>query len=700
MATRSLTNSIAFAGAFPVASQLPNCAGGPQLASLEAGDHAYVTTEQAPYYCVDPTPGAAVWVPVATGSSGGGVTPPIYIPPAVTNSNFGGKADALLAPSALGSGGTYPTGFTGGESFLLLIDGVVWPIVFTVNDQTLAQVCARINTITGKSYATIDPTYLELRITADTAGSVMNIAYGQPAAGSALTTLGFVARAWYGVQNPAATDNWAAFQKAIDACAGSTLEIPGGAYRIALPPGADCALYIQAGLKIVGAGNIANGVAQLLFDNPTHSGDFICIEGSAARGTMLESIIIRSFHNAQDGRHAIVVHAPYVTLERVAVSGFGDANSYAIVQESGTVGSPAIVGACRLEPGIYFGSNFLRVYQADIEYVGDPVTGTGGGYFTHGSDSFGILYDIYNLACGTSIEDSSLIGAMINQAYGEVNYTPIYSDAAGGSKLFECMTEDFHAPVWISSVGVSVMGSTQASFYHFGAISKLFRSRRSESGVLYEAEMVVPGYDQVITWWRNNETYSTGIGRVADTHGGDVFAFAVQPTMPINLKGRGWGIGVSDPVNTRGPCLPIVGRAWLNGPAMWKCRQASVTVAPGLNTFQLFPNYASASLLGAGDQYLAGADTHCFVTVELHETAPDVTQPFVGGGAAADAQAATRVAALAAAAMRVGGTVCLWQDSVKGNWAVQITNETGSDIVVDLIWNFAQWQTSGAASGP
>ncbi len=115
---------------------------------------------------------------------------------------------------------------------------------------------------------------------------------------------------------------------------------------------------------------------------------------------------------------------------------------------------------------------------------------------------------------------------------------------------------------------------------------------------------------------------------------------------------------------------------------------------------QIFVDYAAASPLAAGDRFLPGVDTSARATIELHEAAPDVTGPFPGGAAAANAQATARAAALLAAPMRVGATVCLWQDSAKGNWAVQITNETAGDLDIDIIWTFRMWQTSGAATGP
>lgn len=50
------------------------------------------------------------------------------------------------APATLtGSGGTFPTGFAGAETFNVTIDGVAVAVTFQAGDQTAAQVAARIN---------------------------------------------------------------------------------------------------------------------------------------------------------------------------------------------------------------------------------------------------------------------------------------------------------------------------------------------------------------------------------------------------------------------------------------------------------------------------------------------------------------------------------------------------------------------------
>ncbi len=50
-----------------------------------------------------------------------------------------------VAASAIGNGGTYPTGFVGGETLITTMDGVAVTTTFDAADQSLAQVVARVN---------------------------------------------------------------------------------------------------------------------------------------------------------------------------------------------------------------------------------------------------------------------------------------------------------------------------------------------------------------------------------------------------------------------------------------------------------------------------------------------------------------------------------------------------------------------------
>jgi hypothetical protein len=57
--------------------------------------------------------------------------------------------DAYFQAIIMASGGTYPTGFVGGETLQLNIDGLINRIAFQSGDQTLDQVVARINGVYG-----------------------------------------------------------------------------------------------------------------------------------------------------------------------------------------------------------------------------------------------------------------------------------------------------------------------------------------------------------------------------------------------------------------------------------------------------------------------------------------------------------------------------------------------------------------------
>jgi hypothetical protein len=55
-------------GKYTDAANLPNTAASDfQLNDVQAGDTAYAVAEALPYWCSDPTPGAAVWVPFSVG---------------------------------------------------------------------------------------------------------------------------------------------------------------------------------------------------------------------------------------------------------------------------------------------------------------------------------------------------------------------------------------------------------------------------------------------------------------------------------------------------------------------------------------------------------------------------------------------------------------------------------------------------------
>jgi hypothetical protein len=78
------------------------------------------------------------------------------------------------AATLLGSGGTFPTGFVGGETFAFEADGIAVPVVFTSGAQSAAQVVAQINQAAvgaGLTYlpATVDTTG-QVRLTGKATG--------------------------------------------------------------------------------------------------------------------------------------------------------------------------------------------------------------------------------------------------------------------------------------------------------------------------------------------------------------------------------------------------------------------------------------------------------------------------------------------------------------------------------------------------
>lgn len=73
-----------------------------------------------------------------------------------------------IAAIAVGVGGTYPTGFGGGETLITTIDGTVVTTTFDVADQTLVQVINRVNSsmaLAGIATPRADSSGGQLRIT-------------------------------------------------------------------------------------------------------------------------------------------------------------------------------------------------------------------------------------------------------------------------------------------------------------------------------------------------------------------------------------------------------------------------------------------------------------------------------------------------------------------------------------------------------
>ena len=90
-----------------------------------------------------------------------------------------------------GISGTFPTGFTGGETFEVSIDGATLPpVLMTDQEQTAVQVAARINAVLALTVASVVGGEVVIdSVIAGTAGRVKILG------GSALATLGFVATA-------------------------------------------------------------------------------------------------------------------------------------------------------------------------------------------------------------------------------------------------------------------------------------------------------------------------------------------------------------------------------------------------------------------------------------------------------------------------------------------------------------------------
>lgn len=105
-------------------------------------------------------------------------------------------ATLATAGQVLGVSGTYPTGFVGGETLNLLIDGIAIAIVFDVADQTRDQVIARINFVAALTNAAFvaNPialrSGLELLLQSTTTGPTSTV---EVVGGTALVTLGLSA---------------------------------------------------------------------------------------------------------------------------------------------------------------------------------------------------------------------------------------------------------------------------------------------------------------------------------------------------------------------------------------------------------------------------------------------------------------------------------------------------------------------------
>jgi hypothetical protein len=112
-----------------------------------------------------------------------------------------------------GSGGTYPTVFTGGETLELEVDGVAISVAFDAADQTRDQVVARINfvaALTDASFVAVPVAFqngAELRLKSPTTGLTSEVKVLATSDAAALTALGLTAATANGAAaEPGTTD--------------------------------------------------------------------------------------------------------------------------------------------------------------------------------------------------------------------------------------------------------------------------------------------------------------------------------------------------------------------------------------------------------------------------------------------------------------------------------------------------------------
>jgi hypothetical protein len=119
---------------------------------------------------------------------------------------FGGAV--ATAAQITGSGGTYPTGFTGGETLNITIDGTPIAVVFDAADQSLVQVLARVNYFAA--LLSLPPVAFdsggELQLKSPTTGLTSTVAV---VSGTAMATLGLAPAAATGANAAPGTSNLA-----------------------------------------------------------------------------------------------------------------------------------------------------------------------------------------------------------------------------------------------------------------------------------------------------------------------------------------------------------------------------------------------------------------------------------------------------------------------------------------------------------
>jgi hypothetical protein len=118
---------------------------------------------------------------------------------------FGGIAATAAQVDA--AGGSYPTGFAGGETLTLAVDNIATPVTFLVGDQSITAVINRINAavaLAGLATPVASNNGGQLRLTSPTTGSLSEI---DVQGGTSLVTLGFAVTDVFGGNATPGTSN-------------------------------------------------------------------------------------------------------------------------------------------------------------------------------------------------------------------------------------------------------------------------------------------------------------------------------------------------------------------------------------------------------------------------------------------------------------------------------------------------------------
>jgi len=248
--------------------------------------------------------------------------------------------------------------------------------------------------------------------------------------------------------NPNATDNRQPFQAAIDdvSMSGGSLVVPSGRFRVA---GAGVLLAIRKRMELVFE---PGGVIVVDADAQT---DVLLVEGagSDAMRTVLRGVEIRPRGSQYDrGRHGIIVRAPFVRLvDNWLVA---DVAGWGVVVESGTSGTPGLLGETLEPQGSYHNANGVVVRDGLVAECGE-VSGPnafsgdaarGGGINVHGSDANAVtVQDVFAEGCNVCFRDGSLEGVTWLRCYVEVGgptkAVGFMDDSAAGALYVRCREE-------------------------------------------------------------------------------------------------------------------------------------------------------------------------------------------------------------------------------------------------------------------